>query len=58
MGPWQRIIWVVLDSVGIGELPDARDTATSDATLWDTSRIAAAGDSELGATLVCGTSPR
>jgi phosphopentomutase len=25
MGPWQRIIWVVLDSVGIGELPDAAE---------------------------------
>src|ERR1700739_3946935 len=25
MGPWQRIIWVVLDSVGFGELPDAAE---------------------------------
>jgi phosphopentomutase len=25
MAPWDRIIWVVLDSVGIGELPDAAE---------------------------------
>src|ERR1041385_692027 len=25
MPPFQRIIWIVLDSVGIGELPDAAD---------------------------------
>jgi phosphopentomutase len=25
MTPWDRVIWVVLDSVGIGELPDAVD---------------------------------
>ena len=25
MPAWQRVIWVVLDSVGIGELPDAAD---------------------------------
>ena len=23
MAAWDRVIWVVLDSVGIGELPDA-----------------------------------
>jgi phosphopentomutase len=25
MAPWDRTIWIVLDSVGIGELPDAAD---------------------------------
>ena len=25
MAPFERIIWIVLDSVGIGELPDAAD---------------------------------
>ena len=25
MAPWDRIIWIVLDSVGIGELPDAAE---------------------------------
>jgi phosphopentomutase len=25
MAAWDRVIWVVLDSVGIGELPDAAD---------------------------------
>jgi len=25
MPAWNRVIWVVLDSVGIGELPDAAD---------------------------------
>src|ERR1700740_3522052 len=25
MGPWQRMSWVVLDSVGIAELPDAAE---------------------------------
>jgi len=25
MGKFERVIWIVLDSVGIGELPDARD---------------------------------
>ena len=25
MGAWERVIWVVLDSVGFGELPDAAD---------------------------------
>jgi phosphopentomutase len=25
VGPFQRVIWIVLDSVGIGELPDAAD---------------------------------
>ena len=25
MGPFARVIWVVLDSVGIGALPDAAD---------------------------------
>lgn len=25
MGPFKRVIWIVLDSVGIGELPDAAD---------------------------------
>jgi phosphopentomutase len=27
MGPWDRVIWIVLDSVGIGELPDAAEYA-------------------------------
>src|SRR5260221_8264118 len=26
MGPFERIIWIVLDSVGIGALPDAADS--------------------------------
>ena len=25
MAPWNRVIWIVLDSVGIGELPDANE---------------------------------
>src|SRR3981081_170747 len=25
MAAWDRVIWIVLDSVGIGELPDAAD---------------------------------
>jgi len=25
MGPFKRVVWIVLDSVGIGELPDAAD---------------------------------
>ena len=25
MGPFSRVIWIVLDSVGIGALPDAAD---------------------------------
>jgi phosphopentomutase len=25
MGAWERVVWVVLDSVGIGELPDAAE---------------------------------
>jgi len=25
MVAWERVIWVVLDSVGIGELPDAAE---------------------------------
>ena len=25
MGPFKRVVWIVLDSVGIGELPDAAE---------------------------------
>ena len=37
-GAFKRIIWIVLDSVGIGELPDAVIMATSAETHWVTSR--------------------
>ena len=35
---FRRVIWIVLDSVGIGEMPDAASSATAAATRWATSR--------------------
>ena len=38
---FDRIIWIVLDSVGIGELPDATDYGDVGATRSATSRARA-----------------
>ena len=43
MGTFERVIWIVLDSVGIGPLPDAADYGdVGRNTLGHIARIAAA----------------